>query len=117
MKPLDAMGDDELLGKISGIFKIGYVFVPLVLRRINPLKTLKLVRLGWSLKGNLADLKSTSNEKRIDAGVNALEEILDFRRNNKEEFDEILDILEDITQEYKKNPEYFKNAIVEILDD
>lgn len=116
MKSIDEMGDDELLGKIDSILKIGYAFVPLILKRVGIIKSAKLVRLGWSIKNDLSDLKSNSNEKKISAGVRVADKILDFRRNNKESFDEIFDVLEDIVFKYKENPKELNEAIAKILD-
>ncbi|MWV63066.1 hypothetical protein DCO58_00835 [Helicobacter saguini] len=117
MKPIDKLEDEELFDKIQGIFKIASAFAPFLLKRFwNPIKLFKFGKLGLSLKGDITSMKNVSNDKKIDYAVSALTKILIFRRENREEFEELFEALEDVVRKYDENPIEIKDSILKVME-
>lgn len=118
MIDLDKIGDDELFDKVQNLYKILSAFGPRLLSRFwNPMKLFKLTKLGLAIKGSVGGMqKASSNEEKVAHAFSALNTILDFRRANPAEFNEIFDALEDIMQEYKQNPQDATKSISNLMD-
>lgn len=117
MIDLEKIGDDELFEKVQNLYKILSAFGPRLLSRFwNPLKLFKLTKLGLSIKGSVGNMqKATNNDEKVAHAFNALNTLLDFRRNNTTEFNELFDALEDIMQEYKQNPKDMSESIGNLM--
>ncbi|WP_237389507.1 hypothetical protein [Helicobacter pylori] len=79
-------------------------------RIANPMQSTRIANMILNIKNALEGENDPSNKigKTLDL-------IVGFKKENPQDFDELLEILKDLIQEYEKNPDEVKQNLTEIL--
>lgn len=116
LEKIESLGDDELFEKVQNLYTILSIIAPSLLKKFwKPSKLFKFAKFGLKIKANMQQLQSaTTRDSQVRAAISALGVVLEFRRENKIEFDEIFDALDEImaTQENRNN---LADSIVNVM--
>ncbi|MBR6200263.1 MAG: hypothetical protein IKQ61_08385 [Spirochaetales bacterium] len=98
---IENMSEDELGEIMGGIFSL----IPLVLKNMNPVRAARVVKLAMKETGKAKELAALSRTSdKIDKGIDMAADILAFRREHSEDFEKVLDMLEDVVGQYYADP-------------
>ncbi|WP_082942510.1 hypothetical protein, partial [Helicobacter sp. CLO-3] len=91
----------KLLGHFARLWEIGKIY--------------RLTNLARKIKAK-ADIISSAkdNSTKVDSAMEALDLVLEYRRENPKDFEDIFAALENISQDYKKDPQK-RQAIKDLL--
>ncbi|GAA9874625.1 hypothetical protein VN0656_08900 [Helicobacter pylori] len=100
-----------MFSKICASFKLANAFKGFICKRISsPGQSTRITKMVLDIKNALEGENDPSNKigKTLDL-------IVDFKKENPQDFDELFQILKDLIQEYEKNPDEVKQNLTEII--
>ena len=97
---------------IVNSLKILFSTFPILLN--HKLLILKLALFWSNNKDLIASLQKADIERKVDLGVILGQKILEFKKENNAKFDEIFEVIDEITAKYKSDEE-FRQQIKDII--
>ncbi|GAA9576452.1 hypothetical protein UBN69_06600 [Helicobacter pylori] len=100
-----------MISKICSTLKLANSFKGFLCKRIaSPMQSARIISLALDIKKVFEKENDPSNKigKTLDL-------IVDFKKENSQDFDELFQILKDLIQEYEKNPDEVKQNLTEII--
>ncbi|GAA9321935.1 hypothetical protein TH0354_09860 [Helicobacter pylori] len=100
-----------MFSKICPSIKLANLFKGFLCKRIvNPMQSACIISLALGIKNVFEKENDPSNKigKTLDL-------IVDFKKENPQDFNELFEILKDLIQEYEQNPDEIKQNLKEIL--
>ncbi|RDU66260.1 hypothetical protein CQA53_04440 [Helicobacter didelphidarum] len=112
LQDLENLTQDEMIEKTQNLYELLEIFAPLLLAYFkDPKLTAKLTFLALRLKDCLGDFPHNTKNQKIDKTFHALDLILQFKKQNQDEFEKVFEILQDLLETYKRDKQAVLHSI------